>query len=193
MVDPDTGETITWYQKLARDSNPEIRETWQIVFGKEIGRMAQSDDNTKTKGKSCIFVMNHVQIPKIHAKGKPPTYACIVVNFRLLKSVRNRVRITAGGNLVKLPRELTTRTADITATKIVWNSVISTKGARYACLDVGNIYLETSLRHMNIRRCHWHCFRPGHASNIIWTRTRTAASCAGKFARLFMDYRTQED
>ena len=145
MVHPDTGETITQYKKLARDSNPKIRETWQTGFGKEIGRMAQGDSKTGTKGKNCIFVMDHAQIAKMYAEGKAPTYARIVVDFRPQKADPNRVRITAGGNLIKCPGELTTRTADITTTKIVWNSVISTDGARYACLDVGDFYLETPL------------------------------------------------
>ena len=145
MVHPKTGETITQYKKLARDPDPEVRETWQTGFGKEIGRMAQGDDKTKTEGKNCIFVMNHAQIAKMYAEGKTPTYARIVVDFRPQKSDPNRVRITAGGNLIKCPGELTTRTADITTTKIIWNSVISTEGARYGCLDVGDFYLETPM------------------------------------------------
>ena len=38
-----------------------------------------------------------------------------------------------------------TRTADITTTKTIWNSVISTEGTSYGCLDVGDIYLETPM------------------------------------------------
>ena len=55
------------------------------------------------------------------------------------------MRITAGGNLIKYPGELTTRTADLTTTKIVWNSVKKTEGAKYKCLDVSNFYLETPM------------------------------------------------
>ena len=55
------------------------------------------------------------------------------------------MRLTAGGNLIKYPGELTTRTTDLTTTKVVWNSVLSTEGARYACLDVSNFYLETPM------------------------------------------------
>ena len=47
--------------------------------------------------------------------------------------------------MINCPGELTTRMADITTTKIIWNSVISTEGARYGCLDVGNFYLETPM------------------------------------------------
>ena len=34
-----------------------------------------------------------------------------------------------------------TRTADLTTSIILWNSVISTKNARYMCLDIKNFYL----------------------------------------------------
>ena len=114
--------------------------------------MAQGDDKTNTPGTNCMFVMSHAQIAKMHAEGRVPTYARVVVDFRPQKEDPNRVRITAGGNLIKYPGELTTRTADLTTTKIVWNSVIRTEGAKYACLDVSNFYLETPMnRYENMK------------------------------------------
>ncbi|KAL7549119.1 hypothetical protein ACHAWF_015108 [Thalassiosira exigua] len=53
--------------------------------------------------------------------------------------------MTAGGNLIKYAGKLTTRTADITTAKIIWNSVLSTPGAKYACFDISNMYLHTPL------------------------------------------------
>ena len=41
--------------------------------------------------------------------------------------------------------ELTTRTADLRTTKIMLNSVISTRGARYMTADAGNFYLATPM------------------------------------------------
>ena len=64
------------------------------------------------------------------------TYANIVVDYRPQKDDPHRVRITAGGNLIIYPGELTTRTADITTSKILWNSVLSTKNAKYKCPDI---------------------------------------------------------
>ena len=55
------------------------------------------------------------------------------------------MKITAGGNLIDYPYELKTRTAELTTTKIMWNSVISTPGAQYMCIDIKNMYLETPL------------------------------------------------
>ena len=56
------------------------------------------------------------------------------------------MRITAGGNLINYPHELTTRTADITTSKFMWNSTISTREARYICSDAKNFYLATPLK-----------------------------------------------
>ena len=67
------------------------------------------------------------------------------MDFRPQKEDRNRVRITAGGNLIAYPDELTTRTADHTVSKILWNSVLSTDDARYATLNIANYYLGTPL------------------------------------------------
>eukprot|EP00804_Cyclotella_cryptica_P002895 CCRYP_009401-RA/>CCRYP_009401-RA protein AED:0.38 eAED:0.38 QI:0/0/0/1/0/0/2/0/237 len=50
-----------------------------------------------------------------------------------------------GGNLINYPGELTTRTADLTTAKILWNSTISTPGARFACADIENMYLQTPM------------------------------------------------
>merc|ERR1711966_38991 len=97
-----------------------------------------------TPGLDAIRVMTLEEIKKI-----PPdrvvTYARVVVDFRPQKEDPNRVRITTGGNLIAYPDELTTRTADLTVSKILWNSVLSTAGARYATLDIANFYLGTPL------------------------------------------------
>ena len=82
------------------------------------------------------------------------TYTRIVVDYRAHKKDPNRVRITAGGNLLKniYPGELTTRTSDLTKSKYMWNSVISKKGARYMCGDCRNLHLGTPLeRHQYTR------------------------------------------
>jgi len=57
----------------------------------------------------------------------------------------HRIRITAGGNLIKYPGELLTRTTNLTNSKLMWNSVLSTKDAKYMCLDIKNFYLSAPL------------------------------------------------
>ncbi len=57
----------------------------------------------------------------------------------------NHVRITVRGNLNDYPFELTTCTADMVSSKILWNSVISTKDTHFASTNIKNMYLETPL------------------------------------------------
>ena len=83
-----TGVTITQYKKLAND--PVTSEIWkEHAFGKEFGRMAQCDARSGTKGKNCIFVMSHDETAQMRAKGKKPTYARVVVDFRPQKEDPN--------------------------------------------------------------------------------------------------------
>ena len=74
VVHPDTRETVTQYKILANDpNNAELRETRQTAMGKEVGRLAQGDDKTRTKDKHCIFIMNHQQIAKVKPEGQKLT------------------------------------------------------------------------------------------------------------------------
>jgi len=71
--------------------------------------LAQGDEVTGAKGTNSVFVMSHQDIKTIPSNGVV-TYARIVVNFCPHKKDPNRVRITAGGNLIDYPGELKTRT-----------------------------------------------------------------------------------
>ncbi len=142
VVHPVTGETITSYKKLAHDDV--LGDTWRRGFGKEFGNLCQGDDLTGEKGTNALHVMSHADITQIPSD-RVVTYARIVVDYRPQKDDPNRVRITAGGNLITTPEEVTTRTADLVTTKILWNSVLSTPGAKYACFDIKSFFLTAPL------------------------------------------------
>lgn len=142
VVHPVTGETITSYKKLMNDSV--LGETWRRGLGKEFGNLCQGDDLTGEKGTNALHVMSHEEITNIPAD-RVVTYARIVVDYRPQKDDPNRVRITAGGNLITTPEEVTTRTADLVTTKILWNSVLSTPDAKYACFDIKSFFLTAPL------------------------------------------------
>eukprot|EP00804_Cyclotella_cryptica_P022286 CCRYP_018107-RA/>CCRYP_018107-RA protein AED:0.34 eAED:0.44 QI:0/0/0/1/0/0/3/0/606 len=143
VVHPTTGETITSYKKLI--ACPLLQDVWTTAFGKEFGNLAQGDRKTGEKGTNTMFVMTHSQVRDI-PRDRTVTYGHVVVGYRPQKDDPNRVRITAGGNLIKdYPRELTTRTADLTTSKILWNSVLSTKGAKFMGLDLKSFYLTAML------------------------------------------------
>jgi hypothetical protein len=63
-------------------------------------------------------------------------YAHIVVDFPPQRTNPRRIWITASGNLINYPGELSTQTADLTSSKLMWKTILSTEGAKYMCLDI---------------------------------------------------------
>ena len=54
------------------------------------------------------------------------------------------MHITVGGNLMEYPGEFTMKT-DKKLVKLLWNSVVITRSARYKMADIKSFYLETPL------------------------------------------------
>eukprot|EP00804_Cyclotella_cryptica_P030315 CCRYP_011859-RA/>CCRYP_011859-RA protein AED:0.28 eAED:0.28 QI:0/0/0/1/1/1/2/0/557 len=138
VVHPTTGKTISEYEELATD--PILWDTWTTAFGKELGALAQANNKTGAAGTNTIFFLNHSDIQNIPSD-RTITYAHVVVDYRLQKEDPNCVCITVGGNLIDYPGELTTRTADLVTSKILWNSVISTPNACYLTANLKLFYL----------------------------------------------------
>ncbi len=124
--------------------NPATSEMWQAAFENNFSGMAQGNDKIGQKGTNSIFVMTNNKIAPIPIN-QTITYARMVVNFFTQKADPHCIRITAVGNLINYLGELSTCTADLTTLKLMWNSVLSTEGAKYMCLDIKNFYLIAPL------------------------------------------------
>jgi hypothetical protein len=123
--------------------------------------MAQGDDKTGQKGMNSVFVMSHKEIDIAKVAGHTWTYARIVVNYRPQKEDPNRIRIAVGGNLITYKGNTLTRTADLTTSKLLWNSVLSTEGARYMCLNIKNFYHRQNIKHKTNRNGFRQMFNDG--------------------------------
>ena len=62
------------------------------------------------------------------------------------KAEPNRTRFVVGGDRINYPGEVATPTADMLVAKLMFNSVISTPGARFMTMDISNFYLMTPLK-----------------------------------------------
>jgi len=62
------------------------------------------------------------------------------------KVKKNCTQFTVGGDRINYPDEVVTPTADILVTKILFNSVVSIKGAKFMTLDISNFYLMTLVK-----------------------------------------------
>ena len=73
-------------------------------------------------------------------------YGQFMCSVRPEKSEKNRTRYVVGGDRINYPGEVATPTAEMMVAKLIFNSVISTKGARFMTMDISNFYLMTPLQ-----------------------------------------------
>ena len=76
---------------------------------------------------------------------KDVTYGKFECTVRPQKDEPNRTRFTLGGNRINYAGEVGTPTAEMLLVKILLNSVVSTPGGKFMCLDISNFYLENPL------------------------------------------------
>jgi hypothetical protein len=142
-MNPDTGRTAE-YKELSQCS---YGKHWKTSNAEEIGRMFQGlGPNTEMpSGTGTLFFINKKQIPK----NKKPTYVRVVCADRPEKGPEKantcRVRWTAGGDRIDYPGNKTTKTADITTAKLLFNSVVSTPNAKFMTIDLKDFYLCSDL------------------------------------------------
>ena len=127
-------------------ANSSMGPRWQLAMCKELGRLTQgytchsNPQHSVTGTDTCQFIHKH-DIPS----GKKPTYVCIVADFREQKADPYQVRCTMGGNLIDFPGEMSTKVADIITVKCLLNNIVSTTGAKAACIDIKDFYLNNDL------------------------------------------------
>ncbi len=127
--------------------DPAMAEVWQTAFGKDFGRMAQGCNKTGQKGSNSMFVMTHKEIRHALVAKRFFTYANPVLDYWPQKDNSHYIRIMAGGNLITHNEDVSVCTANLDTAKLHWNSVISTKGAKYICLNIKNFYLTAALKY----------------------------------------------
>ena len=140
VLDKKTGQLLEYRQLL---KHPDYRKPWLVSSANEFGRLAQGVGG-RVNGTNTIFFINKHEVP--NDRFRDTTYAKFVCNERPQKKEVNRTRMTAGGNRINYPGEVGTPTAEMALVKVLWNSVISTKNARYMTMDLKDFYLNTPLR-----------------------------------------------
>eukprot|EP00957_Ditylum_brightwellii_P050782 3850186-Ditylum_brightwellii.AAC.1 len=73
------------------------------------------------------------------------TYMRVIVNFPPQNADSNQVCITAGGNSINYLHKLTIRTADLTTSKVIPSSILSTEDEQLMGIDMKNLLRVTRL------------------------------------------------
>ena len=136
VVHEQTGETLS-YRHLVNGPDKII---WETSMANDLGRLAQGVGG-RIKGTDTIFFVSKQQVPA----GRKITYCKQEATIRPNKAEKFRVRNCAGGDKLVYEGPTATQCASLTTTKILLNSTISTKGARFTCADVKNFYYGTPM------------------------------------------------
>jgi len=134
VMDEETRQLLN-YRQLLRSAK--YKKQWSIPSANEFGWRIKNHTNT-------IQFIRKKDIPQDCRKDV--TYGSFVCIVRPEKKEKNRTRFTVGGNHIKYPGAVATPTADMLITKLLFNSVISTKGARFMTIDISDFYLMTPLK-----------------------------------------------
>ena len=114
------------------------------VLSKRIWKASKWGHRTNKNLTNTIAFITRKEIP--HDPRKDVTYGKFMYSVRPEKKEKNRTRFTVGVDKIDYPVEVATPTADILVAKILFNSIISTKGARFMKINISNFYFMTPLK-----------------------------------------------
>jgi len=132
---PDTGE-LAEYGALSQSSHG---THWRAVNVTEIHHLAQG--TSSAPGTNTMFFIPVNALPA----GHKATYLCIVCAHRPEKTVLHCVRWTIGSDRIQYDGDVSTKTADLTMAKLLFNSVVSTPNAKCMMGDLKDFYLGTPM------------------------------------------------
>ena len=140
VMDQQTGKLLN-YRQLRRD--PKHKQDWSLSSANEFGRLANGIGGRIKNPTNTIKFLRREQVPE--SRRKDVTYGQFVCSVRPEKKEKNRTRLVVGGDRINYIGEVATPTADMLIAKLLFNSVISTKGSRFMTMDISNFYLNTPL------------------------------------------------
>ena len=112
---------------------------WKNSMCNELGRMYQG---CKTHaGTDTIEFIFHKDKPN----DRRATYVRAVCDIRPQKTKTHRTRLTAGGNLIDYPVEVSTPTSDLTTMKLHVKSAILYAKSRYMLVEIKDFYLNNHM------------------------------------------------
>lgn len=141
VIDKATGRSCENRHLISDQVTDQDPKTWERAFANKLGRLADGVGTRMPTGTGTIRFIKKEDMPR----DRSATYGRIVVSIRPNKAEQCRVRLTVSGNLINYPFEVSTPTADLTTVKILFNSVVSTPGAKFISSDISNFYLNTHM------------------------------------------------
>ena len=140
VMDADTGKLLN-YRQLMR--NTKYKEAWSLSSANEFGRLANGiGGRIKNPTNTIEFIFQH----EVLTESTKDAHMGNWCDGATRKAEPNRTRFTViEGDRINYPGAVATPTAEMLVVKMLFNSVISTKDARFMTMemDISNVYLMT--------------------------------------------------
>jgi hypothetical protein len=131
VMNADTGKLLNYCQLM---QNTKYKKTWSLSSANEFGRLANGiGGRIKNPTNTIEFIFQH-EVPLDWMKDI--TYGQFVCMVQPEKAEPNQRRFTVGGDRINYPSTVATPTAEMLVAKMLFNSVISTKDARFMTMDI---------------------------------------------------------
>ena len=102
------------------------------------------------KGTNTLLAINRRNVPS----NKTAAHIRMVADFRPQNPDPHRIQITVRGSKISVNYDIGTPTTDLSTTKLLINSTLSTRGERWSGFDLMNMYLNTNLKDYENLRVH---------------------------------------
>jgi hypothetical protein len=136
VMDADMGKLLN-YRQLMRSMK--YRQAWSLSSANEFGRLSNGiRSRIQSPTNTIEFVFKH-NVPTEQINDV--TYGQFVCTVRPEKAEPSRTRFTVGGDRINCLGKVATLTVEMSVAKMLFNSVISTKGARFMTMDISNFFL----------------------------------------------------
>ena len=123
--------------------------TWTTSYPNEMVRLCKGIGNNTEGTVKRVEVTDNFFVIHYHAipadRRKDTTYNSVVCEVLQQKEDPKRTSITIGGNHIFYPGDVGTPTASLELFKLLINSVLSRKCARFVYFDINIFYLGTPL------------------------------------------------
>jgi hypothetical protein len=140
VMDKDTGKLLNYRQLM---NSPKYKKAWSLSEANTFGLLANGNGgHIKNPTNTIEFISQHKVLADCRKDVMYGQFVCLV---RPKKAVPNQMQFTVGGDRINYPGEVATPTAEMLVAKMLFNSVISMKGAQFMTMDIANFYLMTPL------------------------------------------------
>ena len=136
-INVDTG-ALAEYPELLNSSEG---KEWDHANCLEFGRLVRGYKPYSNSGMEAMTFIPYSEIP--YDRRKDVTYFRLVTADRPFKAETKRCRGTVGGDKINYPFEVNSKTAELPTVKMLFNSVVSTPGAKFMGMDIKDFFLTT--------------------------------------------------